>query len=339
MRRSHTLALLLSIAALPCAAVPSRAAEPCKMSMVGDLKVVLGPNGGVLLPVAINGQDVWMILGLDNGISDVFPQTVDTYGLMPHRLMESKGTGSHLREQTERIKAGKQALNNYVKVDSLRIGQVDLAGFEALIGQGPPGPQPRYLGKPVIGRLGSSLAKLFDLEINLAENNVRLFKADACKEPPVYWAKEYTAVPAKFDVSGTLTFDMDLDGHKIKTTFATDGGSSVLDDRSTERFFGFKPTAPELERQTLPNGERVAFRAMALTAEGVKVSNARIRLIEKKDTPCRLDRDRTNAIVYGNCFNATPFALGTDVLKRLRLIIVSRQDNIYVTSAAPAPTT
>jgi hypothetical protein len=337
MRRPHSLFLLLAVACSSIA-LPLHAAEPCKLSMIGDLKVAIGPAGGVLIPVSIDGQDAWMVLGLHNGLSDVVPQTVAAYHLAPHKLMENKGTGSHLREQSERIKSGKQAINNFVRIDSLRIGQLDLTGFEALIGQGPPGPMPRYLGKPVIGRLGSSLAKLFDVELNLAENNVRLFKAQGCKEAPVYWAKEFTAVPMHFDVSGTMIFDMDLEGRKIDTALATDTGNSVLDRRSTERFFAFKPDAPELERQTLPNGEVVTFRAMSLTAEGVKVNNTRVRLIDRKDSPCKLDRNKSSAIVYANCFNVTPFALGTDVLKRLRLIIVNGQDSIYVTAAAaPAP--
>jgi hypothetical protein len=151
----------------------------------------------------------------------------------------------------------------------------------------------------------------------------------------VYWANTFTALPAKFDASGTLTFTVDLEGHKVLTAFATDIGTSMLDQRATERYFGFKATAPELDHETLPNGQRAAFRAMSLTAEGVAISNARIRLYERPDKLCKLERNKSNAIAYGNCFNTTPFALGTDVLRKLRVIIASKQDNIYVTAAVP----
>ncbi len=285
------------------------------------------------MPVTVRGKEAWMILHLNSGISGVFPQAAQELGLQPLKLKRDARTGSRVREDADVIKSGRKDLNLYVKFDSLTLGQVNLAGFEAIIMADGPAILPMFQGRPVIGRLGSGLFKQFDTEVDLGHDAVRLFRASACDAPPVYWANEFTSVPLKFDVAGTLTFTMELEAKKIRTSLATDVGRSILDERATERFFGFKPDAPELERVLLPGGQRAVFRAMSVKAEGVNISNARVQLYDRPQSPCKLGHGVDGAIAYQNCTNITPFSLGTDLLKRLRLLVGSKREEIYITAA------
>lgn len=311
----------------------AHAAAPCQLALIADLHVTFGPPGSVLLPVRVRGKDAWMILGMSSGISGIFPRAVQVLGLEPQTLKRAAGTGSHVRKDADLIKSGRKDLNLYVKFDDLMLGDIRLDGFEAIVTNDGPPILPMFQGRPLIGRIGSGLFRQFDTELDLGHEAVRLFRANTCDAPPVYWAPEFTTLESRFDVAGTLTFTMDLDGQKIRTSLATEGGRSMLEERATARYFGFKPDAPELERITLPGGERAVFRPMSVKAEGVTISNARVQLYDRPDTICKLGRARDGAIAYENCFNITPFSLGTDLLRRVRLFVGSKREKMYITAA------
>src|SRR6185369_1564970 len=270
MRKLSSLFGLLLVAALFASA--AQAEEACKLGLIADLHVEFGPAGAALMPVTVSGKDAWMFLNMDSGISGVFPPAVDAFGLQPQRLRVDARTGSHLRKDADLIKSGRKDLNNYVKFESLQLGPVSLNGFEAIISEEGPQFLPMFLGRPIIGRMGGSLFKQFDTELDFAHGAVRIFRANHCAMPPVYWAREFTTVPAIYDVAGTLTFTINLDGKKIRGAFSTDTGRAVLEERAT-KYFGFKPDAPDLEQATLPNGRRVGVRPMSFSAAGVVVNN------------------------------------------------------------------
>jgi hypothetical protein len=327
---SSTLGLLLACAFL---AAGAHCEEPCKLGLIAELPVTFAPAGGVLVPVTVSGKEAWMLLAMNSGISGVFPAAVEPLGLELQRLKADARTGSHLRKDADVIKSGHKDLNNYVKFESMQLGPVPLKGFEAIVSEDGPQSLPIFRGRPIIGRIGSSLFKQFDTELDLAHGVIRIFRANHCANPPVYWASDYTTIPMTYDVAGTLTFTINLDGKKIRSSFATDTGRALLEERATSRYFGFKPDAPDLDHETMPNGRSVAIRLMSLSAAGVTVNNARVQLYARPDTLCNLGHATDGAIAYENCFNVTPFALGADLLKRLRLIIGSERNEIYVTAA------
>ena len=335
MRRFRLIPGLLVVVAL--FAQGARADEECKLGLIAELHVAFGPPGSVLLPVTAGGREAWMILAMNSGISGVFAPTVDALGLHPLELKADARTGSHLRKDADVIKSGRRNLNSYVKFDSLQLGSINLNGFEAIVAEDGPQVLPGFQGRPIIGRMGSGLFKQFDTELDLAHDTVRIFRANHCSHPPVYWASEFTAVPLTYDVAGTLTFTINLDGKKIRSSFATESGRAMLDERATSRYFGFKPDAADLEHVTMPGGRSVAVRTMSLSAAGVVVNNARVQLFARPDTLCRLGHVTDGSIAYENCFNATPFAIGADILKKLRLIIGSERSEIYITGASAEP--
>jgi len=322
-------ALLIAVAS----AAGARAEEACKLIRIADLHIEFGPAGAALMPVTVSGRQAWMFLALNSGISGVFPPAVDALGLQVHRLKADARTGSRVQQDADVIKSGRKNLNNYVKFESMQLGPVSLNGYEAIVSEEGPQVMPMFQGLPIIGRMGGSLFKQFDTELDFAHGAVRIFSASHCATPPVYWSRDFTTVPAIYDVAGTLTFTINLDGKKIRGAFSTDTARAVLEERATARYFGFKPDAPDLEQVTLPNGRHVVVRPMSFSAAGVVVNNTRVQLYARPDTLCHMGYARDGAIAYDNCFNVTPFAIGTDLLKRLRLIIAGERKEIYITSA------
>lgn len=329
--------LLLALVCLAVApASLGAAAKPqgrCPLSMVADLAVEVGPGGAVLLPVKIDGQDRRMFLNLRSGFSRIFEDALEVTGAKAETLMHQAETGSRVNTREQAIRSGGEVRNRYVALDGLQIGNANYGRFEALIGDTPM-PVVREGASPIVGAIGSNAFINLDIELNLSENKVRLFKATECKDPPVYWDAVVTSVPSSYDKAGTLAFTMLLDGQRIVTAFDTTSRESNLDSRATARYFGFAPDAPELERAPAVDGQAALFRAMTLSAEGLNVSNTRVRLQDRPASTCKLARV-SDGIGYDNCFNVTPLVIGTDLLKRLRLIVASKQKKIYFSAPTP----
>ena len=75
---------------------------------------------------------------------------------------------------------------------------------------------------------------------------------------------------------------------------------------------------------------------MSLTAPGLEIHDARIRL--ERFTSCRLTASVPiyGAIGYTDCINVVPFNLGADLLSRLRIYIANDREKLFVTTL-PAP--
>lgn len=327
------LLLALSCLALAPPVASAAAASGCQLVKVADVAVEVTPSGAVLVPVTIGGRELRMILDLRSGLSNLFPDALDAMDLKAATLVR-KSVASRAGLREEALKNGRQVIDRYARVPGVVIGKAAFGKFEALVAGGAM-PSARE-GPPIVGLLASGALAHVDVELSLAERRLRLFKPTECKDPPVYWGAAFTSVRSSYDDTGTLSFTMQLDGQDILTAFDTAHRESTLDARATQRFFGFAPDAPELERVTNPGGDTTTFRVMTLSAEGLSVRNTRVRLYAKSDD-CFLSQLSLLGIGYANCFNVTPLVIGSDLLQRLRLIVASRQERIYFTAATPPP--
>ena len=207
--RVHTREVVVAVLCL-CAASLTGAAgaagEGCKLQLLTDLHVGSAPGGAVLVPVAVNGKDAWMALGLHSGISMIREQALERLQLPPKTITLAARTGSRVRSTDSPIIAGKETLQRYVRLDNLRVGQVTFTAFEAVVGLPEERPLPDYQGLPVVGSIGSAAFSKLDLELYLAAERLRIFNPSDCKDPPVYWGLEFTAVPFKYDVTHTMIF-------------------------------------------------------------------------------------------------------------------------------------
>jgi hypothetical protein len=191
-RKLHLIALsLLGVLTFH----PARAAAPeCKLQLAADLEVERNPRGGVLVPVLIDGRAAWMVLGLDSGTSAIDPDAMERLGLHAKRITVNPTLGSRVRSGNSPFISNEKKLEQFTKIDSVRVGSINFGGFEALV-SGPGGDGVReYRGMPVVGMLGAGALRKFDVELDLARAKLRIFKATECKDPPVYWGLEFTDV-------------------------------------------------------------------------------------------------------------------------------------------------
>ena len=300
--------------------------KSCPMKLLASLDVRGSERGQLLVPVSIAGHDVWMSLRLGEGILSLYSAAVADWHLKTIR-MEIGGrrieiNGKPITDMVrENFSLGKQPFQNWPMI-------LIPADAVPLIGS--------YEGKPIVGELATRFLMAVDAELNLAQNKINLFEHVKCGTDAVYWGGTITAVHLEFDQTGLLHFPMELEDQEIQTSFDTSQNSSRISTEVTKKFFGFDENSPGLQSEALPNGAQShSYRAMSLTAKGVEIRNATIELWPT--TSCYPDRSvsRLDGIGCTQVFGAMPFAIGTDLMRKLRIYIASKEGRIYFTRAEP----
>lgn len=222
-------------------------------------------------------------------------------------------------------------------IKELKLGQQRFTGWRMLLLPRDKQGVEIWEGKPVVGQVTSRFLQSFDLELNLAQNQVNLFEQTRCGGGSVYWGREYTAVSLFSDPTGLLKFSMELDNHAVETSLNTHSRYSVIYSEVTRKYFGFDEASPGIEKETSPKGDEFdSYRAMSLTAKGLQANNEKIKL--KLERICGAIRNASSlgAIMCGDSYNFTPFSIGTDLLKKLRVYIAPKERRIYFTRVEPA---
>jgi hypothetical protein len=303
------------------------AAAPCQIKQVADLEPLIDPGGAVYLPVSLNGHQGYMALQLSSGLPNLFGEYVDDLELRD-RLQASKWNA----------KVGGQAVTQQATVNSTLLGRINFAGWEYQINPRPRAEKPLINGKPLFGVMTSAFMNVVDLELNLGAGRLKLFSPNQCRGMPVYWEGEVTSVNLFVDDSGLMIFPIEVEGKRIEGSLNTNTRLSTISSTATRRYFGFDETSPGIERVSDSNGgEQASFRAMSLTSKGLEVRNARVRI---KDMPAcsRLSsaNRRSGAVACADVLAITPFSVGTDLMKQLRIYVSVKDSKIYFTRAGPA---
>lgn len=220
---------LLSLVAT-FASLPARAGnKKCQIGKVADLPITMN-SLRPLIPAKINGQEAKFILDSGAFYSMISSAVAAEYKLKlspgPSGLTV-KGIGGSTEVQVATVK------------DFNLVG-VDIKNIEFLVGGSDIGSA---------GILGQNLLEKFDVEYDLANGVIRLFKSENCEGTVMaYWRTPGQA----FSVMDIDAFDPIhahtigralLNGQKIRLTFDTGAFTSVLSLRAAERA-GLKPDSP-----------------------------------------------------------------------------------------------
>jgi hypothetical protein len=294
----------------------------CPMKMLATVDVRGDEKGRLLVPVSIAGHDVWMLLNLGEGILTLYGAAVADW----HLKMISMQNGA----RTITVN-GKQVFD-MVRED-FTLGSHGFLQWPMIVVPASNVPEVHtFEGKPIVGLLTSRLLMAVDAELNLAHSKITLFAQVKCGSSAVYWGGPVTAVHLEFDQTGLLHFPMELEGQEIQTSLGTGSRYSRISTEVTRKFFGFDDQSPEVQSETLANGgQSHSYRAMSLTAKGLNIKNVNIELFPSK--VCHPDR-RPNGLDGIGCtdvFGVTPFAIGIDLLKQLRVYIATKEHMIYFT--------
>jgi hypothetical protein len=335
--------LVTAIGFLVFAAGASRASAAeqesgkCSLQLAAELEARVLPSGTVIVPAKVAGQDVWLFLGSNGAFPLVYESAANQLGLEHKAITDRTQLGSRTRRVETGLSNANRTLDRKVSLPSFLLGRVSLGAWQAVLLPGADRPLMHIDGHPVIGIMGTQIFRLVDAELDLANQRMRLFKATECPEAPVYWGGEYTETRLLFDRVGAMHFVMELDGRKIDTGLLSGISTSSIDEGIAKRYFGFDGQSPGVIRETGNGQEQSSYYAMSLTAAGLNVSNARVRISDSRTARCgsTLAGDAGQSIQYSTCENTVPFTLGTGLLQKLRIYIAAKQEKIYFTRTTP----
>jgi tetratricopeptide (TPR) repeat protein len=220
-----TRVLILALALLLPAAEASAAPAGCTLSKVAELPVVmrgLRPT----VPAKINGIEGKFLFDSGSSFSILNPASVPRFGLRetPSSLVVSGAGGrSRVRIATAR---------------DMVFGGATYQRPDFLISE-------KGLGEGVAGLLGANMVARADVEYDLANGVIRLFRAEGCKEASLaYWAgdKPFSVIDienliADAHIRGVAS----VNGVKMQVMFDTGASTSMIDLHAAERA-GVTPT-------------------------------------------------------------------------------------------------
>jgi hypothetical protein len=339
--KSGGLALLAAMLCWSGAEVAAAAAKACQLEQLAQIEVV-GSGGSVTVPLKINGHAGRMMFQLGSGLPGIFEQYLGELGLQDS--LEPLVTLS--------ATVGDQKIKNQVRVDSTVLGNANFTRwYYAVFPVADQSSRLQIQGQPVYGVMTSSFMTAVDLELDLGAGFIRLFKPNKCRGNPVYWEGEVTSVDLSADSTGQLLFPMEVEGQQVMSSLNTISVPSVINADVVHRYLGFDVDSPGVERDTTASGQEVAtFRAMSLTAKGLNVRNARVRInqmpgcgVTKSRAGATSTRTKGQPVVHCQSSLAmAPFSIGTDLMKRMRIYVSLADKKIYFTrsdstDAQPAP--
>jgi len=307
---------------------PLAAGAECKLERLASMDIEVNPNGGVLVPVQMNGRDAWMVLNMGSGMPMIGPAAVDAFRLKTGPVAkESFINGNRVQKQA--------------RADSLRVGNANFAGWTFLVVPGPARPLQGFKGRPLAGALTSAFFNAVDVELDIGARKLNLFKQASCKGAQVYWGGKASSANLYSDAGGLLYFPLELDGKRVDTAFNTQDRFSGISERVARDFYGFEigSTGVASESRRGPDGSMitVGVKAMALTGHGLDIPALPITIEPERARRCTPSSNReSGGIGFQGCVGVVPLTIGTDVLAQLRLYIASKENKIYFTRAGSA---
>ena len=199
---------------------------------------------------------------------------------------------------------------------------------------------------PIVGEFGLNTFASVDFELDFAQHKLNLYSQDHCPGAVVYWTDNFSSAKIERGPMGNFYFPIELEGKKIQTTLSTTSNENSLGTDVTRSLYSFDEKSPDIETNTNAAGDKRSFyRAITLTGNGLKISNARIGLRTSKNKDCILVAPfRSSPAVYSGCMGGeAPLRLGMNVASHLHLYFATKEHVLYFSDAnaskqaAPSP--
>ena len=310
-------AFALALASQVAAAAETLATPECKLNRIASVDFAF--KDLAFIPVQVNGHPGAMVLDTASAFSVLWWNAISDLRLPTHLTMM----------------VGTEEFIQLAYFKSLVIGNVTFSKGTFVRSTRPSdAPREPPIG-PVFGTLGMDVFAHVDFELDFARKKLNLYSQEHCPGKVVYWADAYSEAPMHRGTLGNLYFPMELDGKKIQATVSTGSLMTSLTTDLTRKLYGFDERSSDIEVEEDSSGGPAAhYRAMMLTAEGLKVTSTRIRLIPPQPA-CWLHPDRQDrAFGYGNeCTGTYPLKLGLNVLQKLHLYFATKEQVLYFTPA------
>ena len=246
-RLTRLLAVLLALVALAgCAGAPARPGlAACKAEWRADLPITTLRNF-LLVPAALDGGKVMMVVDTGAEATTITPQTVETLGLAwsPSATMllgiggqvPGGGTAKLRQMNLGGLEQGGRALD---------VGRLPLVGDDA---------------QRVAGLLGADVLGRYDIELDLPRRVMALYAVPYCPGfvPPGYAAADGHDLQR---VGGGLLFvSAEIDGRSVRALLDTGARSSLVTQRVAA---GLGVTDDDLSRDPLVTGHGIGAGSVA----------------------------------------------------------------------------
>jgi tetratricopeptide (TPR) repeat protein/predicted aspartyl protease len=276
----------LAAVALALVAHPARAAAVCKLHKLLELPVTMVGTQPTV-PVTLNGKPARFLVDTGAFFSLITPAAAARYALkvVPDYRLEYGGV----------IGAGGRAEAKVTNVADFGLGGVSYHAADLVVVDG--------LGRQIEGVLGQNLLGSADVEYDLANGVVRIFKPEQCADRVLaYWAESTASrldmIVNTSDPSHKIEANGSLNGQKLRVMFDTGASRSILTLKAAERA-GVTPQSPGVVSggQTSGIGPRLVdtwiarFDSFKLDLEEIQHTRMRMGAIELSDADMLLGAD------------------------------------------------
>ncbi len=201
-----------------CTAAPA-AAPRCDLRQAADIPVTR-ERGFVSAPAMIENQAVTLLVDTGAEATMVTPSAVTNLHL-----------GTDRRQRTVLNGTGGSIVSQNALLQSIGIGGLDLLDQSVTVGPLPV----QGAALHASGLLGADTLNAFDVEIDLPNRRVRLFRASGCTGDYVPWSGPRTSAVVQLYGRGIVLLPATLDGHELRVLLDTGANHSVLSEAAAGR--------------------------------------------------------------------------------------------------------
>ena len=287
----------------PPAAAPAPA---CPLGRVASLELSTRPDGGITVPIDIQGQTGQMLV-----------DTGSIYSVIGKSEALARGLNVKLANMFLTYLGG-VPMYEMARVDRFGIGPVAGHDLSLMVIDS------KHLPHDTIGMLAPDLMRGFDVEFDFAAGRFNLFDPDHCPGAVVYWTKTpYAAVPMHIDDGGHIIIQVTLNGKTVSAAIDTGADRSTITLGLAKSLFGIDAKDPKMVAMgdVSVNGTAAAplyrYPFDTLILEGVTVNHPVIDI---------LDGERFSA-------GDNLMILGVKTLRQLHMYIAYTEKVVYFTPA------
>jgi len=301
--RNLALPFIAFVIASVTAASPAEAA--CKLGMVAELKVTMRGHRA-LVPVTINGVETKMIV--DSG---AFWNTITPGNAVKHHLTHTSESGFALEG------VGGQTTNTYVgRAQDFSIAGANFHGVTFVVTD-------KGLDSGAAGLLGANFLSIADVEYDLANGVIRLFKPDGCSTAVLaYWVGQtqpYSVTELDVSRPGETHIQSwaQVNGQRVRVTFDTGASSSMMSLKAAWKA-GVQPTDPNVVPAGVSSGvaQHSYVRTWLAPFASFKLGDEEIKNVK---------------LIIGNMGIDDEMLLGADFFLSHRVLVSNSQRKIYFT--------
>ena len=238
-----------------CAAVPSPdAPRACEVRKAADIPVSFD-HGAISVPASIDDKPVTLMVDTGSEASLVTPSAMAALRLQTDR-----------RRRTTIRTAGGAITTQNALLRSFAIGGLEMLNRSVAVG-----PLPGAPGAALQGLLGADWLTDFDVELDLPNRRIGLYRAAGCGPDHAPWPGPTVSLPARIVGRGLVVLSAELDGQPVSALLDSGANASILSSAAAARI-GVAAAALAQD----PSGQSVGIDGSAMPAHRHRFERFRI---------------------------------------------------------------